>query len=276
MLFKDIDKSVSYLTKTQIIKYTQVLLKRYVGYDFEVFVETKGYTNSLIVSIDEGICSEEAWTAYTAFMNEQEVQSLNSMFYALLEKKYNTDRYRYTFKHLVEGTEGVYIIRFRENVKPKSSQPTKKIARPLIKNTNHLAQYDWGDISIQGGENGLVCAGRESYRTAFVEAFPRDPRTFIRGEGKTIREAETNAWNQYHKILSCEQHEFERRGYRNGLGICKHCDYAKKDTFDPLETCNTCGVATYFCVDADNNFYCEDHTSDIPKEKRLDFGFFED
>ena len=64
----------------------------------------------------------------------------------------------------------------------------------------------------------------ESYRTAFFEAFPRDPNTFLRGEGKTVEEAETSAWRQYERFTSCQGHEFERRGYTNGAGFCKHCN----------------------------------------------------
>lgn len=63
----------------------------------------------------------------------------------------------------------------------------------------------------------------KSYRTAFFEAFPENPDTFIRGEGKTIEEAEGSAWKKFERIAKCAGHEYERRGYANGAGFCKHC-----------------------------------------------------
>jgi hypothetical protein len=61
------------------------------------------------------------------------------------------------------------------------------------------------------------------YRTAFFEAFLKDPNTFIRGEGKTVAEAEAHAWAQLERIRACPGHDFETRGYTNGCGFCKHC-----------------------------------------------------
>jgi hypothetical protein len=62
-----------------------------------------------------------------------------------------------------------------------------------------------------------------TYRTAFFEAFPKFPDTFIRGEGATIEEAEMSCWRKYVKITSCPKHEFERRGRTDGYCYCKHC-----------------------------------------------------
>lgn len=62
------------------------------------------------------------------------------------------------------------------------------------------------------------------YRTAYFEAFPRKPSTFLRGEGATIEEAEEKAWEQYLKIVNCQEHIFEKRGYTNGGGFCKNCN----------------------------------------------------
>lgn len=72
-----------------------------------------------------------------------------------------------------------------------------------------------------------------SYRTAFFEAFPRSPDTFIRGEGKDIQEAEAKAWAKYSKHVACPGHEFEKRGYKNGGGFCKHCNMFSSKAFEP-------------------------------------------
>lgn len=78
------------------------------------------------------------------------------------------------------------------------------------------------------------------YTTAFFEAFPDMPgidgSIFLRGEGKTVAEAEQQAWEKYQKHLACPGHEFERRGYTNGGGFCKHCNMFKGKVFEPLET----------------------------------------
>lgn len=141
----------------------------------------------------------------------------------------------------------------------------------LIKNTNHHAQFEWGDISLRGGEKGVVVTNTGHYYTAFVEAYPKNPRTFIRGEGKTVAEAEIDAWQQYQQILQCQNHEFERRGYKNGAGICKHCNLFKRDVFEPSEKCVICNCNTFWITDTDGNYYCEQHEKDIPEEKMFNY-----
>lgn len=140
----------------------------------------------------------------------------------------------------------------------------------LIANTSHEKQFDWGDIFVQGGENGVVGTPSGAYRTAFVEAFPKDPSTFIRVEGESVKEAEKSAWEQYQRILSCTVHEFERRGYKNGAGICKNCNLFKSKVFDPYEKCVVCLKPTYNVSDVDGNWYCEEHEELIPEEKQTE------
>jgi len=70
-----------------------------------------------------------------------------------------------------------------------------------------------------------------AYRTAFFEAFPRTPDTFIRGEGKDVQEAEKKAWEEFEKYNACKGHEYEKRGYTNGAGFCKHCGMFKSKIF---------------------------------------------
>ena len=87
---------------------------------------------------------------------------------------------------------------------------------------------------IQGGASGIVIGGTAMYRTAFFEAFPDDPATFLRGEGLDVAAAEAAAWIRYQEVLACASHEPERGGYRNGAGICRHCSMFMANVFEPL------------------------------------------
>ncbi|MCV6548533.1 MAG: hypothetical protein OIF56_14845 [Cohaesibacter sp.] len=89
----------------------------------------------------------------------------------------------------------------------------------------------------QWGSNGVVL-GKNPYRTAFFEAFPPDA-SFLRGEGKTITEAEQDAFAQYQKVTACNRnggHLLSRnRGkvtYKNGAGFCKQ-------TIPPIQIAGT-------------------------------------
>lgn len=107
--------------------------------------------------------------------------------------------------------------------------------RPIV-NTNVAAIHPWPtDCYIQGGDRGVVLdhAGKP-YRTAFFEAFPNDPDTFLRGEGSTVAEAEDNCWQQYQRLISCKHGPFERRNYTNGAGFCTQCGMWFPKVFDEL------------------------------------------
>jgi len=112
----------------------------------------------------------------------------------------------------------------------------------VIRNTTTEAQHDWPeDVFIQGGERGVVLGGPNgAYQTAFFEAFPQDPRSgFMRGEGKTLAEAEESAWRQYQVWLNCDNTgqghgPYERRQYRNGAGFCTRCGIWMSKVFEPL------------------------------------------
>lgn len=107
-----------------------------------------------------------------------------------------------------------------------------------------------------------------SYTTAFFEAFPQNPKTFIRGEGKTIEEAEAKAFEKFEKYSACDHSSFEKRGYKNGYGFCTQCGMGKSQAFEPEYKCEVCGKPTYYGFDQDNNPYCEEHWEDVPDEKR--------
>ena len=124
--------------------------------------------------------------------------------------------------------------------------------------------HEWpADCAIQGGTTGMVFARSGSYVTAFFEAFPLDPQTFIRGEGETVEAAEEAAWQKWQRVLECpgDVHEFETRGYMNGAGFCIHCGLFQSGVFDLAElgsVCVVCGVGTYWCC-RDGKLYCEEH-----------------
>lgn len=111
---------------------------------------------------------------------------------------------------------------------------------------------------------GIVFSGEETYQTAFVEAFPKTPKTFIRGEGETIAEAEKDAWEQLQKYSACNHPSFERRGYTNGAGLCMACDMFKSSAFEPTTKCCVCDSPTNFATDINGKWYCKAHP--VPDE----------
>lgn len=93
------------------------------------------------------------------------------------------------------------------------------------KDNEYKPRHDWpGDTLVQWGGKGVVL-GKNPYSTAFFEAFPDKKLTaggFIRGEGKTIDEAEDDAFSQYQKEASC-RHLWGREHYRNSGQLCRYC-----------------------------------------------------
>lgn len=135
---------------------------------------------------------------------------------------------------------------------------------------DYTCKYEWDeDCFCQCGDHGAVLdvKGAGSYFTAFFEAFPKVPDTFIRGEGKTVEDAEKDAWEQLQQIKNCKNHEYERKGYTNGAGFCKHCGLLKSHAFEPTTLCEICSKPTTYSYDIDNNYYCEKHADQIPLDK---------
>lgn len=122
------------------------------------------------------------------------------------------------------------------------------------------------DCPVQGGPSGIVVSANGAYRTAFVEAFPRNPDTFIRGEGATMEEAEDAAWATFERQSACDHSAgWDRRSYRNGAGFCKGCGMFASNVFDLVEigsVCCVCG-AVYFTV-VGGEMYCAEHA---PKQR---------
>ncbi len=135
----------------------------------------------------------------------------------------------------------------------------------ISKQKNYESTFVWPpDCYLQAGDRGIVFHKDDSYHTAFFEAFPNDPDTFIRGEGATVAEAEQAAWEKWKSILACIGHEFWLGGYKNGAGFCRHCNLFKPRAFPPSETCCVCGEPTYYTGDSAGNWYCVDHERDKP------------
>lgn len=146
------------------------------------------------------------------------------------------------------------------------------------------SRYEW-NCFCQGGSSGIVLPSGsfnkvfnsdkpleqlvkeslddETYFTAFFEAFPRKPDCFLRGEGKTIEEAEENCWQKYQKVLNCN-HEMERRDRTDGYAYCKHCSYSAT-VFEPLTKCCKCGTPTAYSIDFRGKYYCKKHKRIKPK-----------
>lgn len=155
-----------------------------------------------------------------------------------------------------------------------------KIAR-LSKHDEPFKNHQWecakpwpDDCFVQCGDGGIVFYQDESgnhshYDTAFFEAFPNSPSTFIRGEGQSIEEAEAKAWADYEKYCACSAHEFERRDYDNGVGFCRHCGMFSSGAFEPVRyPCPVCGELTRFMADNDKGYWCREHWREMPEDKR--------
>jgi len=143
--------------------------------------------------------------------------------------------------------------------------------------TGSFSDEDWYTCQNSWPDNCFVQCGDFSVpsRNAFFEAFPRTPDTFLRGEGRTIAEAEASCWKKYQRILACKaDHEnpenFDRRNYKNGLGFCKTCGLSQM-VFEPSEVCCKCGKNTYHSSDKEGNWWCEDCCKDMPKELKWDW-----
>lgn len=130
--------------------------------------------------------------------------------------------------------------------------------------SDYDSPHDYGDARVQGGNNGLVIDSKDttrSYRTAFVEAFIDN--SFVRGEGKTLEEADDACWAKIVKRRSCSEHEFIPRSYTNGAGFCKHCGYFASNWFtgeDLGQLCDVCGKGCLeFRIYKTEKWYCSEH-----------------
>lgn len=146
-----------------------------------------------------------------------------------------------------------------------------KLARKGFKG-DYECKKEWDeDCFVQCGDSGVVISKDGNYKTAFFEAFPKNPKTFIRGEGETIEEAEEKAWEQLQRYKSCTNHEFERRGYTNGAGFCKHCGLFVSNCFKPSSSCKICGKPTYWISNKNKEWYCKEHADLMPYDEMNEY-----
>lgn len=148
----------------------------------------------------------------------------------------------------------------------------------LSKAKEYICQFEWpDDCFVQGGDSGVVLSKNGNYQTAFVEAFPKNPNTFIRGEGRTLEEAEKSAWEQFQKHSKCTHPGFERRSYQNGAGFCIGCGMFKSDAFEPTTKCCVCKKPTCYTTDINSRWYCENHPvpEDLKHKWQKEFDKFE-
>jgi len=127
-------------------------------------------------------------------------------------------------------------------------------------------QCDWPDNTfLQCGDDGLVLTDKPYY-TAFFEAFPKDPSTFIRGEGKNLQEAELNAFNKYLKIKACDGHEYERHGNSEHAN-CVKCGLFTTHCMSPTHSCSVCSKpnVNYYTNDehCKLTYFCREHFFEV-------------
>lgn len=133
----------------------------------------------------------------------------------------------------------------------------------------YVLRHPWpADCAVQSGGHGLVL-GPTTRITAFFEAFPSEPKTFIRGEGATVEDAEDAAWARWVRVSAGDhEHRWETRGYRNGAGFCAECGLFASGVFDLAEigsVCEVCGVGTYWS-EVDGKLYCQEHAPSLLEE----------
>jgi hypothetical protein len=124
--------------------------------------------------------------------------------------------------------------------------PNISIIKMSMSSNGVVAKFDWGKTFIQGGDSGIVFSRKKNYTTAFVEAFPKinGMGTFIRGEGEDVKAAEVDCWEQYQRMLKCDDHEWDRNVNGtlrdDGYAQCKKCKMATSDALSPTTKCIVC------------------------------------
>lgn len=127
-------------------------------------------------------------------------------------------------------------------------------------------QKNWPtDTFMQCGQKGIVISTKKekpSYRTAFFEAFPNDPSTFIRGEGSSIEEAEAAAFKKYEKIIACNEHDYKRR-LESEHGNCVKCGLFTSNCFPPVHSCSVCQKPEVNYSFNKNHYCCEHYMQEV-------------
>ena len=253
--------------KTQDIDTDDVVLT--VHLSLHESLDAKQYEQGQTVNLSDVVCNwsikypdataERGFTiinvANTAYMDFEPILALYLSQVNCKQHLFVRPRHEQTGNLYLDGRGVCCKCHYeRESVLPEESY-SQIASTSLSSQRDYPTAHDWrnpcsGDAPrLQGGDSGIVL-GKESYTTAFFEAFPRvgGYSTFIRGEGKDIREAEQSAWNIYQRQLNCPGHEFSRdfRGkhHDDGYGRCIHCRLTSTDALPPETLCDVCGAPT--------------------------------
>lgn len=120
-------------------------------------------------------------------------------------------------------------------------------------------QQNWPeDTYVQCGDSGLVYGGARSYITAFFEAFPKDPKTFIRGEGESLEAAELAAFNKLLKYKACDGHVYAKMD-NSEHGDCTKCGLFTSHCFPPAHQCHVCQKQNINYTIDYVDYYCREH-----------------
>ncbi|HDV5593921.1 TPA: hypothetical protein RI785_002657 [Vibrio cholerae] len=132
----------------------------------------------------------------------------------------------------------------------------------------YTTSFNWSGITIQGSDSGVVISTSKgkSYATSFFEAFPtiHNVKTFIRGEGSTLVDAERDAYEKLNKIMKCKEHNWVRNDGRverkDGYATCTECALSGH-ALEPTTNCAVCkSPARLTNLD---KFYCDTHYNEL-------------
>lgn len=108
---------------------------------------------------------------------------------------------------------------------------------------------------LQYGRDGIVFNKETSYKTAFFEAFM--PNIFARGEGKSVEEAERNAYTSLKEQMVC-QHDYIPFGFDKSSGKCNKCNHVEPNMFPSNKFCKVCNKPhVRFCIGKES--FCIEH-----------------
>jgi len=148
---------------------------------------------------------------------------------------------------------------------------TARMSIGVVDQGRYNCTHEWpADCFVQCGDSGIVITDHGTYRTAFFEAFPRNPNTFIRGEGKTVVEAEEKCWSLLQKYSQCDHPSFEPRDYENGSGYCTVCGLWFSRVIPAFHPCFICGEMTWHSKDNVGDWWCGVHYKQIPEDRMTD------
>lgn len=128
----------------------------------------------------------------------------------------------------------------------------------------YKCKFKWPEkVQTQHGKKGIKVSKNGNYTTAFFEVFNINVTdSYIRGEGKTVEDAERKAFNRYDKMKECNEHDFRRVG-ETVNAQCILCNSCKYHFFEPLEKfkCKICDQKSvrFRLPDGTQNVYCYQH-----------------